>query len=342
MKLKFIDLQEMKPELQTCPYCGGIERIGIHSRKKRRYKCHNCNRTFTETKGTVFYGLHYPTWVVVLVLTLLARGCPVQAIVVAFVIDERTVCAWLERAGSHGKSIQENLVCNGKIELAQIQADELCVKTQKGKVWMATAMDVFSRLFIWGEVSKERTRSMILRVMEKVKAAAKDSKAVILFAVDGFRAYPKAIFKTFYTKIYTGKRGRPSHKIWENIHIAQVVKSHKGRKLDKISRKVIHGSIDMAFEIIAVTQVGLGMINTAYIERLNATFRARMPSLVRRTRNLALLPKRLEAEMFWSGVVYNFCTTHSTLGETPAVAAGITDKKWSVKELLFYTFLTKT
>jgi transposase-like protein len=342
MELKFIDSEQMKPELQTCPSCGATERIGIHSRKDRRYKCHNCNRTFTETRGTVFYGLHYPIWVIVLVLTLLAYGCPVQAIVVAFVIDERTVREWLERAGSHGKSIQENLVCAGQIEFAQIQADELCVNTQKGKVWMATAMDVFSRLFIWGEVSKQRSKGMILRVMEKIKAAVKNSKAVILFAVDGFTAYPKAILKTFYTKIYTGKRGRPAHKLWENIHIAQVIKSHKGRKLEKICRKVVHGSIDVVFEIIAVTQVGLGKINTAFIERLNATFRARMPSLVRRTRNLALLPKRLESEMFWTGVVYNFCTTHSSLGATPAVAAGIANEKWSIKELLFYKFPSNT
>ena len=46
--------------------------------------------------------------------------------------------------------------------------------------------------------------------------------------------------------------------------------------------------------------------------------------------------------MYLVGVVYNFCTYHSSLklrggGErTPAMAAGLTDHRWSVQELLQY------
>jgi hypothetical protein len=56
--------------------------------------------------------------------------------------------------------------------------------------------------------------------------------------------------------------------------------------------------------------------------------------LVRRTRNLARTVKRLEMELFWSGVVYNFCTAHTTLKGTPAMAARITDEIWSIRRLL--------
>ena len=45
----------------------------------------------------------------------------------------------------------------------------------------------------------------------------------------------------------------------------------------------------------------LGCANTAYIERFNATLRARLPSLVRRTRNLARTVKRLEMELVLVG-----------------------------------------
>ena len=60
-----------------------------------------------------------------------------------------------------------------------------------------------------------------------------------------------------------------------------------------------------------------------------------MSSLVRRTRSLAKTVQHLEYELFWSGVVYNFCTVHDPLEGTPAMAAGLTDHVWSIQELLF-------
>ena len=69
-----------------CPARGKLDRgnIDIHSRKQRRYICHECGKMFTETKGTVFYRLRYPIKFVTQMITLLAYGCPVAAIVAAF------------------------------------------------------------------------------------------------------------------------------------------------------------------------------------------------------------------------------------------------------------------
>ncbi|MEJ5198166.1 MAG: hypothetical protein WHX53_04510, partial [Anaerolineae bacterium] len=103
-----------------------------------------------------------------------------------------------------------------------------------------------------------------------------------------------------------------------------------------IERRVIHGNQQRIDELIAFSQCELGRINTAFIERLNATFRSRLPALARRTRNLAQGCLRLRHEMFWSGAVYNFCTIHSSLGATPTMAADLTDHVWSVRELLFF------
>jgi len=88
------------------------------------------------------------------------------------------------------------------------------------------------------------------------------------------------------------------------------------------------------YEIIAVTQIEFGVINTAFSERFNATLRARLPPQVRRTRNLTRATQRLEDELFWGGVVYNFCTVHTGLGALPAVAAASIDHAWSVEKLL--------
>ena len=78
------------------------------------------------------------------------------------------------------------------------------------------------------------------------------------------------------------------------------------------------------------------MINTAYIERLNATFRERLASLTRRGRALARRPLTLHHGMYLIGTVYNFCTPHASLatsGVRPhrTVAAGITDHRWRIE-----------
>jgi hypothetical protein len=85
-----------------------------------------------------------------------------------------------------------------------------------------------------------------------------------------------------------------------------------------------------------MTQVAVGRINTAYIERLNATLRTWMPALVRRTRTPSGARERLQAALFWTGGVYNFCHVHATLAGTPAMAADLTDHIWSIDELIRY------
>ena len=139
----------------ACPARGqtGQGNIGIHSRKDRRFICTQCRKTFAATYGTVFYRLRTAGDLVALILTLLAHGCPVQAIVVAFGFDERTVAAWGARAGRQGQAVQEHLVEQPR-DLGQVQADEIRVKKQGGIVWMALAMMVKTRLWLGGEVSE--------------------------------------------------------------------------------------------------------------------------------------------------------------------------------------------
>ncbi|MEI7643720.1 MAG: hypothetical protein WCJ55_05345 [Chloroflexales bacterium] len=100
--------------------------------------------------------------------------------------------------------------------------------------------------------------------------------------------------------------------------------------------RLAYGCMRCAQAIMQASQITLGVINTAYIERLNATFRTWLPALTRRSRTPARQVPHLEAAMFWMGVVYNFCRVHTTLQGTPAMAADLTDHVWSVRELLYY------
>ena len=68
----------------------GQGNLRIHSRKARRFRCTECRKTFTAAKGTALYRLQTSAETVTLVVTLLAHGCPLQVIVVAFGFDERT------------------------------------------------------------------------------------------------------------------------------------------------------------------------------------------------------------------------------------------------------------
>jgi hypothetical protein len=235
--------------------------------------------------------------------------------------------------------VQEQLVCQGALALGQIQADELYTKTQAGPIWIATAMTVFSRLHPegtrWGAIGWERDAALLEPVIEHSRAAAQPGQPILL-AVDGFKAYVKTILRVFRDPLYTGKPGRPRLLVWDDLHIVQVVKHRVGRRLSSITRRLAYGSRRRAEAIMHATQVELGRINTAYIERLNATLRTWMPALVRRTRTPSGRRAQLEAALFWTGCVYNFCQVHATLAGTPAMAADLTDHVWSIDELIRY------
>ena len=86
------------------------------------------------------------------------------------------------------------------------------------------------------------------------------------------------------------------------------------------------------------------MLNTAFIERLNATMRQRLATLMRKCRQSARRLRPLETGMYLLGTTYNLCWPHHELSKsahedracTPAMAAGLTDHIWSVSELLHY------
>ena len=330
----------------ACPARGqtGQGNIGIHSRKEKRFICTECRKTFTTTKGTAFYRLRTSAETVTRVVTLMAHGCPLQAIVVAFGVDERTVAAWLRRAGVQGQGVQEHLV-EQPHDLGQVQADEIRVKKQGGVVWMALAMMVRTRLWLAGAVSEQRDMPLIRRLIERVRACALHRP--MLCCTDGLCSYIRAIRETFRDPVHGGALGRPRWRSWRNICMAQVVKRYTQRRVIDVERRIVDGT-PARVETLRRRSQGHGIINTAYIERLNATFREHLASLTRRGRALARRMQTLRHGMYLIGTVYNFCTYHESLRlaapgggrvcvqSTPAMAAGITEHCWSVRELLSF------
>src|SRR5512144_1560222 len=305
----------MDPQDQFChnPDCpargqAGLGTIRIHSRAERRYRCTTCGRTFAETRGTPFYRLKKTADLVTLVLTLLCHGCPRRAIVAAFGLDERTVAAWRDRAGRYGQRFPEHHVLNGQVELGHVQADELYVKAVARRLGMAMAMAVPSRL--------------------------------------GLAGYVTAFARVFRDPVRTRRAGRPRLVPTAGLLLGQVIKHHAGRRLVSITRRVVRGSAGAIAAVLAATGTGTG-INTAYIERLNATFRGALSPLTWRGRAIARSVDALTAGMYLGGCAYNFGWVHDSLRiaagagqrrkwqeRTPAMAAGLTDHRWTMREWL--------
>ena len=292
-------------------------------------------------------GLRKPTELIVIVVTLLAFGCPVQAIVQAYGLDERTVASWRDRAGQHCQRVHQAIVEQGQLDLIHVQADEIRVKARSIVVWMGLTMMVSTRLWLGGVVSRTRDTTLADRLLQQVRACSQAACA-LLICTDGWAAYPNSIKRAFRDKVKrTAGRGRAALQVWSGLHIGTVIKQTVNKRLKEVTRQMSYGSLEQALQLLQRSKGGQ-MLNTSYIERFNGTMRERLASLTRKCRHAAHRLQTLERGMYLIGSTYNFCCFHQELRnrkdqdvhqlhkQTPAMAAGLTTHLWSLRELLSY------
>jgi IS1 family transposase len=317
--------------------------IVIHDRKRQRYRCKACKQTFSARRATMFEGLRKPVELIVIVVTLLSSGCPLQAIVHAFGLDERTVADWRDRAGAHCQQVHQEIIEHGQLDLMHVQADEIRVKGCKMIAWMGLAMMVSTRLWLAGAVQHSRDRSLADRLLSQVRRCAACLRPLLVLT-DGWSAYPNSIRRAFREKVKrTSGVGRAHLQVWPELHIGTVIKRTEKKRMVQITRKMAHGPMEQAEKLLHSSCGGI-VLNTAFIERLNGTFRERLASLTRKSRHAARRLKALETGMYLIGCSSNFCFPHHELSKpshvglpcTPAMAAGLTDHVWSICELLSY------
>ena len=200
---------------------------------------------------------------------------------------------------------------------------------------MGLALLVESCLWIAGVVQKSRDRSLADRLLHQVRACA-HGVSQVLVCVDGWPAYPKAIVRAFRERVKTtAGKGRCSLQVWPHLLIGQVIKKQHKHRTVEVKRRLLRGE-ESALRACLHDSGGGQEINTSFIERFNATMRERLAALARRCRHASQRLEAVQWGMYLIGCTYNLCWVHQQLGRTPALAAGLTDHIWSVKEVLCY------
>jgi len=280
-------------------------------------------------------GLRKPTELVVVVRTLLAYGCPLQAIVPAFGLDERRVARWRDRAGHHCQRLHQAVVEQASLDLLHVQADEIRVKGRRITVGMGLALMVSTRRWLAGVVSLTRETRLADRMLAQVRRCAAAVRP-LLVCTDGWAASPGSIQRAFREKVKrTVGPGRSRLLAWPDRLIATGITPTKQKRVVAITRRMTQGTIERAQELLSQSKGG-SVLNTA--------FRERLATLTRRCRPAAHRLEALETGMDLIGGVSNVCVVHDELSSSqhfgaptpPAMAAGLTAHRWSVKPVLLF------
>ena len=102
---------------------GNISKNGKTDKGVQRYRCHTCQQTFTETKGTLFYRCRHSEEEIVACLAMVGDRNSLAAIHRMKGIKEETVSRWMQRAATQVEQIEEQLV--GPKKLSRVQMDAL-------------------------------------------------------------------------------------------------------------------------------------------------------------------------------------------------------------------------
>jgi len=159
-------------------------------------------------------------------------------------------------------------------------------------------------------------------------------------ATDGKGDYRTALVETWgEVPAYHGRGRPPTQKqpqpAWQYV---QVIKERSGSRVTAVQIHVVYGDPDEVLELLGG--------HTAYVERTNLTSRQMNGRLVRKTVSYSKQVEALEAACAWEDWVYNLTRPVETLSlpvrdgsrrwkrQSPAMAAGLSDHIWTIKELL--------
>ncbi len=338
----------------------------------RQFRCTSCKGYFLETHGTIFHGKQTAVELIVWVLACLAEGLGIRATARVFEVDANTVLQWLVEAAEHLRAFSAYFLCD--LHLEQLQLDELYAvlrdlkggainddeaikRLERSPYWVWTVMDPQNKLLVVVDVGS-RTLAMAQRVVHQVtQVLAPD--CVPLLLTDGLKDYATALLPHFGYWMQPERRqdkGPMPQPRWmplPGLLYAQVVKSYRRRRIVGVKHRVVFGTRLAIEQVLA--RCGW-TINTAFVERLNLDIRQRVAAIGRRVNTLCQGEAGLRDQLALFHVYHNFVVPHASLRQpllipeptngcgsvkvwqpcTPAMAAGLTDHVWSLREVLLF------
>lgn len=205
-------------------------------------------------------------------------------------------------------------------------------------------MWISSRLRVANHLSKTRDIKDARAFLEKVASRLASSK--ILVTSDKLRSYPQALLEVFGVadKTWSDWKSFP-----EGFLYAQIDKERVHGHLVAVDRKPVVGTMDQIQAVL--DEDGLSsVINTSFVERDNLSVRQHNGRVVRKTLSYSKNWRMHQNAIDFEDALHNFVRAHSSLRlllttpqghrlwqeRTPAMAAGITDHPWSIRELVSY------
>src|SRR5499433_1421710 len=338
----------------------------------RQLYCLKCQGYFQETQGTPMHGKRVSPDLLVWAIGALAEGLGIRAVARVFEVDPNTVLHWLVEVADHAAAFSQYFLHD--VRVTQVQLDELFAllsAVQAGTVseaeaitrlsrsphWVWAAIDPVTKLLLTLDVG-DRTLAMAQRVVHQVVEVLAPG-CVPLFLTDGFKEYATALLTHFGQWVQPSRRQdkgpspKPRWMPLPTLRYAQVIKTVRRRRLVRVCHRVMFGTVEAVEQVLAP----LGWhINTAFVERINLSLRQHVAAVGRRVSTLCKHEAGWRQQLVLYQVYYNFCLPHASLclplpqpepthgsGSarqwrlcTPAMAAGLTDHVWTLREVLLF------
>ena len=113
----------------NCPDYGkkGLGNIVLKERYGKNntalLRCKTCGHCFSETRGTLFFGLSTPWDEVLRTLAMLPEKGSIRGVARATGHDKDAICRWMKLAGDHCNDVNNYFLNN--LDLDNIQIDEI-------------------------------------------------------------------------------------------------------------------------------------------------------------------------------------------------------------------------
>jgi IS1 family transposase len=338
----------------------------------RQLHCTACKGYFQETHGTLFHGKRVAPDLLVWAVGALAEGLGIRAVARVFEVDPNTVLQWLVEAADHLTAFSQYFLHD--VRVTQVQLDELfallsavkngemseteaLARLSRSPHWVWVAMDPSTKLLLTLEVG-DRTLAMAQRVVHQVVQVLAPG-CVPLFLTDGLQEYATALLSHFGHWVHLPRRQargpapKPRWMPLPQLLYAQVVKTVRRRRLVRVHHQVVFGTREAVKQVLSTCG---WQINTAFVERINLTLRQHVAAVGRRVTTLCKGEDGVRQQLALYQSYYNFCLPHASLRQplllpmstngtgstkqwrpqTPAMAAGLTDRVWTLREVLLF------